>query len=81
MAQKVVKYRAVEKCLDGLLGMLCGAKTIAQRNVTMTVDPAVPRAFGRTGCAAPSTRARTLHACPAENVVHLERVWGVYLKR
>ncbi len=44
IAQKVVKYRPVEKLLDGLWGILCGAKTIAQSNVTITVDPAVQRA-------------------------------------
>jgi hypothetical protein len=31
--------------------------------------------FGRKGCADPSTIARTLHACTAENVAPLERAW------
>ena len=39
IAQKVVKYRPIDKLLDGLLGILCGAKTIAQSRVTMKVDP------------------------------------------
>src|SRR5919202_5968450 len=43
MAQKVVKYRPVEKLLEGLLGRLCGAKTIAPSKVTLTVDRAVQR--------------------------------------
>jgi Transposase DDE domain group 1 len=81
IAQKVVKYRPVEKLLDGLLGMLCGAKTIAQSNVTIKVDPAVQRAFGRKGCAEQSTIARTLHACTAANVAQLERVSWYYLQR
>lgn len=81
MAQKVVKYRPIDTRLDGLLGMLCGAKTMAQSHVTIKVDPAVQRAFGRKGCAEPSTMARTLHACTAENVAQLERVSGYYLKR
>jgi hypothetical protein len=80
IAQKAVTYRPTEKLPDGLLGMLCGAKTIAQSNVTITVDPAVQRAFGRKGCAEQSTIARTLHACTAENVAQLERVSGSYLK-
>ena len=71
IAQKVVKYRPIDKLLDGLLGMLCGAKTIAQSHVTIKVDPAVQRAFGRKGCADQSTIARTLHACTAENVAQL----------
>jgi hypothetical protein len=81
IAQKVVKYRPIDKLLDGLLGMLCGAKTIAQSNVTIKVDPAVQRAFGRKGCAEQSTIARTLHACTAANVAQLERVSWYYLKR
>src|ERR671939_643840 len=78
---KMVRYRPIEKVLDGLLGILCGAKTIAQSNVTIRVDPAVQQAFGRTGCAEQSTIARTLKACTAETVDHLERVSGYYLKR
>ncbi|SRR6266568_556465 len=81
IAQKVVKYRPIDKLLDGLLGMLCGAKTIAHSNVTIKVDPAVQRAFGRKGCADQSTIARTLHACTAENVAQLERVSRYYLAR
>jgi DDE family transposase len=79
--QKTVRHRPIEKVLDGLLGILCGAKTIAQSNVTIRVDPAVQRACGRTGCAEQSTIARTLKACTAETVDHLERVSWYYLKR
>src|SRR2546421_10062399 len=79
--QKTVRYRPMDKLLDGLLGILCGAKTISQSNVTIRVDPAVQRAFGRTGCAEQSTLARTLRACTGENVAQLERVSWYYLKR
>src|ERR687887_1473949 len=81
LPQKSVRYRPIEKVLDGLLGILCGAKTIAQSNVTIRVDPAVQRAFGRTGCAEQSTIARTLQASTAETVAQLERVSWYYLKR
>src|SRR5690242_21412571 len=81
ISQKTVRYRPVEKVLDGLLGILCGAKTISQSNITIRVDPAVQRAFGRTGCAEQSTLARTLRACTRENVAQLERVSWYYLKR
>src|SRR5438874_2161020 len=47
--QKMVRYRPIDTVLDGLLGLLCGAKTISQSKVTMRVDPAVQRAFGRLG--------------------------------
>ena len=79
--QKTVRYRPSDKVLDGLLGILCGAKTLAQSNGTMRVDPAVQRACGRTGCAEQSTIARTLQACTAETVHQLDRVSWYYLKR
>jgi Transposase DDE domain group 1 len=79
--QKTVRYRPIDKVLDGLVGILCGAKTIAQSNVTVRVDPAVQRAFGRRGCAEQSTIARTLQASTAETVAQLSRVSWYYLKR
>ena len=74
LSQKTVRHRPLDKLLDGLLGLLCGAKTIAQSNVTMRLDPAVQRAFGRTGCAEQSVIARTLQASTAETVDQLSRV-------
>src|SRR5690349_12365373 len=74
MRQKTVRYRPIEKLLDALGGILCGAKTIAQNKVTIRTDRAVQRAFGRTGGAEQSTMARTLRACPADNVTQLEQV-------
>jgi hypothetical protein len=79
--QKTVRYRPADKLLDALGGILCGAKTIAQNNVTMRTDRAVQRALGRTGCAEQSTMARTLRACTAENVAQLAKVSWYYLKR
>jgi hypothetical protein len=79
--QKTVLHRPTEKVLDGVLGILWGAKTISQSNVTIRVDPAVQRAVGRTRCADPSTIARTLKACTPENVVQLDGVLWYYLKR
>jgi hypothetical protein len=79
--QKTVRHRPADKLLDGLLGLLCGAKTISQSNVTIRVDPAVQRAFGRKGCADQSTIARTLQACTAETVAQVEQVSQYYLKR
>src|SRR4029450_3866996 len=45
--QKTIKYRPVEKLLDALVGMLCGAKTIAQSNVTRRGARALPTASRR----------------------------------
>jgi hypothetical protein len=79
--QKTVRYRPVDTVLDGLLGILCGAKTIAQSHITIRVDPAVQQAFGRTGCAEQSAIARTLQASTAETVAQLSRVSWYDLKR
>lgn len=81
IAQKTVRYRPMDKVLDALVGILWGAKTIAQSNVTIRTDPAVQRAFGRTACADQSTIARPLRACTGENVAQLARVSWYYLKR
>src|SRR3954449_1424343 len=77
--QKTVRHRPIDKVLDGLLGILCGAKTISQSNGTIRLEPAVQRAFGRTGCAEQSTIARTLQASTAETVDQLSRVSWYYL--
>src|ERR687887_2862733 len=79
--QKTVRYRPIDKLLDALSGILCGAKTMAQNNVTIRTDRAVQRAFGRSGCAEQSTIARTLRACTAENVGQFQKVSWYYLKR
>jgi hypothetical protein len=81
MPQKTVRHRPADTLLDAWGGIRCGAKTIAQNNVTMRTDRAVQRALGRTGCAEQSTIARTLRACTAENVAQLEKVSWYYLKR
>jgi hypothetical protein len=78
--QKAVLHRPVDDLLHALLSLWCGAKTIAQSNVTIRTDPAVQRAFGRKGCADQSTIARTLQACTAETGAQLERVSWYYLK-
>src|SRR5919202_2628991 len=79
--QKTVRYRPIDKLLDALSGILGGAQTIAQNNVTIWTDRAVQRAFGRTGCAEQSTIARTLRACTADDVAQMEKVSWYYLKR
>jgi hypothetical protein len=79
--QKTVRSRPLDKRLEALGGIRCGAKTMAQQNVTIRTDRAVPRACGRTGCAEPSTMARPLRACPAEHVAQLAQGAWYDLKR
>ena len=54
---------------------------MSQSNSTIRVDPAVQRAFGRTGCAEPSTIARTLQASTTTTVDQLRQVAWYYRKR
>jgi hypothetical protein len=49
--QKTVRHRPIDKVLDGLLGILCGAKTIAQSRVG-TVAPGRVGGAGRDPVAA-----------------------------
>jgi hypothetical protein len=79
--QKTVRHRPLDQLRDGLLGILCGAKTIAQSKSTIRLDPAGQRACGRTGCAEQATMARPLQASTAETVDPLERVSGYDLQR
>ena len=78
---KTVRHRPIDKVLDGLLGLLCGAKTISQSHGPIRLDPAVQRAFGRTGCAEQATMARTLQASTAATVDQLDRGSWYDLKR
>jgi hypothetical protein len=77
---KTVRYRPIDNVLDGLLGILWGAKTISQSHGTIRLDPAVQRACGRTGGAEPATIARPLPACTTEQMAQLEGVSRYSLK-
>lgn len=70
IAQNMEKYCPIETRLDEWLRTRCGAKTIAQSHVTIKVDPTVPRACGRKGCAEQSIIARTLYACTPSTWPH-----------
>lgn len=62
-------------------GILCGAKTSAQKNVTIRTARAVQRACGRPGCAAQATLARTLRAWTADKVAQVAKVSWYELTR
>lgn len=68
IAQKVVKYRPVEKLMDALVTILAGAHGLVEANKRVRPDRALQRAFGRSGCAEQSVISETLDACTAENV-------------
>jgi hypothetical protein len=79
--QKTVRSRPLDKRRAGLCGSRCGAQTMAQSQGTSRLEPAVPRACGRTGWAEQSPLARTWQASTAEPVRHLARGSWADLKR
>jgi hypothetical protein len=66
--QKVVKYRPIEKLLDGLISMVAGGSGLVEINTRVRPDAGLQRAFGRTGCAEQSVVSQTFDACTTENV-------------
>lgn len=60
--QKTVKYSPVQKLMDGLIAILGGAHGFSEINTRLRSDPALQRAFGRTGCAEQSVVQETLDA-------------------
>jgi hypothetical protein len=73
IAQKVVKYKPVEKLMDALITILAGAHGLVEANKRVRPDRALQRAFGRSGCAEQSVISETLDACTAENVEQMRQ--------
>jgi hypothetical protein len=78
--QKTVVHSPTQKLQDCLVTMLMGKRTIYETNTSLSTDPALWQAFGRTGCADQSSIQRTLAACTAENVAQLHQVNAQLLK-
>jgi hypothetical protein len=70
--QKTVHYTPIEKLYDCFIGILAGAKGIADINRVLRADPALQRAFGCCACADQSTLQDTLNACTPETVAQME---------
>jgi Transposase DDE domain group 1 len=71
--QKTVKYSPVQKLMDGLITILAGARGLSEINTRLRSDPALQRAFGRTGSASQSVVQETLDASSATNVKQMEQ--------
>ncbi len=59
--------------LDGYIALLSGAQGMKDVNKRVRGEPAVQKAFGRTGCAEQSVVQDTLDACTEQNVVEMKR--------
>ena len=60
--QKVIRYRPIEKLLDGFILILAGGRGISEVNTRVRPDEMLQAAFGRDGCADQSTVSETLNA-------------------
>ena len=79
--QKVIRYRPIDKLLDGFIMMLAGGRGITEINTRVRPDEMLQAAFGRDGCADQSTVSATFNACHAENVQQLgQAVQTIYQK-
>lgn len=79
--QKSVQYLPSEKLYDCFVGILAGAKGIADINRVLRADPALQVAFGRDACAEQSTLQDTLDACTPESVAQMETAWDELFRR
>jgi hypothetical protein len=70
--QKTVKYTPADKLYDCFIGILAGAKGVADIERVLRADPALQVAFGRTACAEQSTLQDTLDACTPETTAQME---------
>jgi hypothetical protein len=71
IAQKTVKFSAIEKLQDAFIAILSGAHSLVEINTGLRADLGLQRAFGRDGCAEQSVVQDTLDACTPENVAQM----------
>ena len=71
--QKTVKDSPMDKLMDLLITLLCGAHGIVQINTLLRADPGLQRAFGRLRCSEQSVAQETLNACTPENVQQMQQ--------
>ena len=78
--QKVLRYRPIDKLLDGLIMILAGGRGITEVNTRVRPDAMLQAAFGRDGCADQSTVSETLNACDEANVSQLRAALQAILR-
>ena len=73
IAQKTVKHSPLDKLYDSWIAMLAGAHGLVEINTRLRSDPALQRAFGRSGCGEQSVVQQTLDACTDENITQMQQ--------
>jgi hypothetical protein len=64
-----------------LIAILAGAQGLSEINTRLRSDPALQRAFGRTGCAEQSVVQETLDACTPSNVAQMMQALNLSFQR
>lgn len=81
IAQKTVKFSAIEKLQDAFIAILSGAHGLVEINTGLRADPGLQSAFGRDGCAEQSVVQDTLDACTPENVNQMHEALEVIYRQ
>ena len=79
--QKTVHYSPIDKLFDAFISLLAGAHGLVEVNTRLRSDPALQRAFGRTGCAEQSVIQQTFDAADATTVVQMEQAVGTIFRQ
>src|SRR5713226_4299303 len=81
IAQKTIKDKPTDKLYDAFISLLAGAHGLVEINTRLRADPALQKAFGRSGCAEQSVVQETLDASTPENVGQLEQAMDVIYRQ
>jgi hypothetical protein len=81
IAQKTVKFSAIEKIQDAFIAILSGAHGLVEINTSLRADLGLQSAFGRDGCAEQSVVQDTLDACTHENVAQMHAAMEVIYRQ
>ena len=81
IAQKTVKFSAIEKLQDAFIAILSGAHGLVEINTGLRADLGLQSAFGRDGCAEQSVVQDTLDACTPENVNQMHEALEVIYRQ
>jgi hypothetical protein len=73
IAQKIIKYRPIDKLKTAFINIIAGGEGLVEINRLVRTDKAIQKAFGQDACAEQSTVSETINACTAENVEEMKK--------
>jgi len=81
IVQKDVKYRPVEKLMDGYRAILASVHGIVEINKRLRADPSLQLAYCRAGCVEQLVVQATLDASIAENVAQMHQAMNTIFRQ